>query len=241
MPIKALIFRIILIPAIVLAQSNMELSEIETNPIPTMVNFDSNQRNTDQVLSQQGYFDFDGHFISSNTDITQNNEINNSNEDPNNFILDHLSNNTPNSELGQFSNDENSLQGANDIPSLDMIDTQSTQSITQQDINQNSETENTVQNSDCIVIYSQCHFKGESLHLCESQRNIDNFDHDIKSIQIPKGYSVRLYNQEDFSGEKIILKESQECINQPLALTQLYEKKSHKFLVLAQNFNLRAS
>ncbi|CAD8080291.1 unnamed protein product [Paramecium primaurelia] len=121
-----------------------------------------------------------------------------------------------------------------------MIDTQSTQTLTQQEINKNSETEQNVLNSDCIVIYSQCHFKGEQLQLCESQRNIDNFDHDIKSIQIPKGYSVKLYNKEDFSGDKIILKDSQECINQPLSLTQLYEKQSHKFLVLAQNFNLRA-
>ena len=47
MPIKALMFRIILIPALVLAQTNVEFSEIETNPIPSIVNFDGNQRNVD--------------------------------------------------------------------------------------------------------------------------------------------------------------------------------------------------
>lgn len=37
---------------------------------------------------------------------------------------------------------------------------------------------------------------------------LSNFEHDIKSIYVPKGYVVRLYNKEDYMGEKIVLKES---------------------------------
>ncbi|CAD8071830.1 unnamed protein product [Paramecium primaurelia] len=239
MRIKASMFGIILISALVLAQSNVELSEIETNPIPTMVNFDGYQRNVDQTQQEQGYYDFDGTFIHQNTEVTQNNENNKSIEDPNNFILDHQNISTLNSEITSISHDDNQIQGLNDIPQLDMIDTLGTQALSQQDLNNISESEQNAENSNCIVIYSQCHFKGESLKICESQREIDNFDHDIKSVQIPKGYSVRLYNKEDFTGEKIILKKSQECLNKPLALTQLYEKQSHKFTILAQKLNLR--
>ncbi|CAD8111184.1 unnamed protein product [Paramecium sonneborni] len=240
MPLKAFMFGIILISALVLAQTNVELSEIETNPIPTMVNFDGYQRNEDQIQQQQEYFNFDDTFTSSNTQVIQNIENNQSVEDPNNFILDQEDVSTLNSQITTMTNNQNYIQDVNDIPQLDMIHTQSTQTINQQDSTNISETQSKNTNSNCIVIYSQCHFKGESLQLCESQRNIDDFDHDIKSIEIPKGYSVRLYNKEDFSGEKIVLKESQECLIKPLALTQLKEKQWNKFTILAQNINLRA-
>ncbi|CAK86733.1 unnamed protein product (macronuclear) [Paramecium tetraurelia] len=232
-------FGIILISALVLAQTNVELSEIEANPIPTMVNFDGYQRNADQTEQEQTHFDFADSFTHSNTETIQNVENNKSIEDPNNFFLDNQNISTLNSEITSMSTNENQIQGSNDIPQLDMIDTEGTQVLSQQDLNNISETQQNAENSDCIVIYSQCHYKGESLKLCESQRDIDNFDHDIRSIQIPKGYSVRLYNKEDFTGEKIILKESQECLIKPLALTQLYERQSDKFTILAQNLNLR--
>ncbi|CAD8099824.1 unnamed protein product [Paramecium sonneborni] len=235
-------FGIILISVLVLAQSNVELIESQTNPIPTMVNFEEYQINEDQTQQQQGQFSFDDTFISSNTNIIENIQNNKSVEDPNNFILDLQNDSTLNSQITSTFTNQNQIQdvNVNDIPKLDMIHTQSTQTFTQQETNIISNTQENTLNSNCIVVYSQCHFKGESLELCESQRNIDNFDHDIKSIEIPKGYSVRLYNKEDFLGEKILLKESQECLNKPLALTQLQEKQWNKFTILAQNVNLRA-
>lgn len=40
-------------------------------------------------------------------------------------------------------------------------------------------------NSDCIVVYSKCNFKGDSMKACDDLAEMKNFKHAIHSISIP--------------------------------------------------------
>ncbi|CAK71022.1 unnamed protein product (macronuclear) [Paramecium tetraurelia] len=73
----------------------------------------------------------------------------------------------------------------------------------------------------CIVIYSKCDFQGESLPICESLKEVEDFQYDIKSIYLPEGYQVTIYSEENYQGQEVTYQESQKCLTQAISLAQL--------------------
>ncbi|CAD8188087.1 unnamed protein product [Paramecium pentaurelia] len=74
---------------------------------------------------------------------------------------------------------------------------------------------------DCIIIYSQCNFKGEALEACNSLSEIEEFKAQIRSIYIPEGLGLTVYDGENFTGNMHKFKSSQECLATPLSFAQL--------------------
>ncbi|CAD8053697.1 unnamed protein product [Paramecium primaurelia] len=74
---------------------------------------------------------------------------------------------------------------------------------------------------DCIVIYSKCDFQGESLPICESLKEVEDFQYDIKSIYLPEGYQMTIYSEENYQGQQVTYQESQKCLTQAISLAQL--------------------
>ncbi|KAM3144347.1 hypothetical protein pb186bvf_003511 [Paramecium bursaria] len=86
---------------------------------------------------------------------------------------------------------------------------------------------NLVQGS-CIIIYSQCQFKGDQMEVCQSLNEIEKFQHDIMSIYIPKGLGLTVYDSENFEGKSHKYTTSQNCLKYPVSFAQLSSKSSKK-------------
>ena len=56
---------------------------------------------------------------------------------------------------------------------------------------------------DCAELYSECNFTGQHINLCGKNMNIpgNGFNYTIKSISIPQGKSVTLYNRIGLEGK----------------------------------------
>ncbi|KAM3134780.1 hypothetical protein pb186bvf_013105 [Paramecium bursaria] len=92
-----------------------------------------------------------------------------------------------------------------------------------------------VPNKDCIIIYSQCNFKGAQLEVCDSLKQIENFQHQIQSIHIPDGEKLTIYDQENYEGSSTTYQESTSCLLHPISLTQLFASNNK----LSRNLRLR--
>ncbi|CAD8050788.1 unnamed protein product [Paramecium sonneborni] len=259
---------------------NQALSEIQENPIPTLVYETKNEESQqiEQHQQLQGYIDIDGHFVSNqvgntqNTiseDATQANQEQNKNNqmsqsddlqattqegqqqqqlvstdtefDP---MLD-MENSMPYEfpedqqvqEEQKDQDDDNHYLSAslelpirnanqvydslgNQIDSYDGMKTYLALDIAEQDDNQANISVQEKQ-EDCIVIYSKCDFQGESLPICESLKEVEDFQYDIKSIYLPEGYQMTIYSEENYQGQQVTYQESQKCLTKAISLAQL--------------------
>ena len=85
-----------------------------------------------------------------------------------------------------------------------------------------------------VAFYSRCNYKGREIHHRRSADGLDTeseigMDH-IKSIWIPKGYSVTLYSREDQKGSHKILKNSETCLDHDTSefIKSIKIQKKHK-------------
>ncbi|CAD8049530.1 unnamed protein product [Paramecium sonneborni] len=79
---------------------------------------------------------------------------------------------------------------------------------------------------DCIVIYSKCDFQGDSLPICESLKEVEDFQYDIKSIYLPEGYQMTIYSEENYQGQQVTYQESQKCLTQAISLAQIIGRQT---------------
>nr|AWX67867.1 carboxy-terminal crystallin fold protein [Philasterides dicentrarchi] len=88
---------------------------------------------------------------------------------------------------------------------------------------------------DCVILYSDCGFKGEWENICDRNPKIYI---DVKSIYVPEGLRIKLYNLPHFEGKTAIFHHTVECIdNIDFKLLQKYGIKivQNKSLGLTQN------
>ncbi|CAD8212407.1 unnamed protein product [Paramecium octaurelia] len=115
----------------------------------------------------------------------------------------------------------------NQIDSYDGMRTYLALDIAEQDDNQANISVQEKQ-EDCIVIYSKCDFQGESLPICESLKEVEDFQYDIKSIYLPEGYQMTIYSEENYQGQQVTYQESQKCLTQAISLAQLRGRQTQQ-------------
>ncbi|CAD8143297.1 unnamed protein product [Paramecium pentaurelia] len=115
----------------------------------------------------------------------------------------------------------------NQIDSYDGMKTYLALDIAEQDDNQANISVQEKQ-EDCIVIYSKCDFQGESLPICESLKEVEDFQYDIKSIYLPEGYQMTIYSEENYQGQQVTYQESQKCLTQAISLAQLRGRQTQQ-------------
>lgn len=64
----------------------------------------------------------------------------------------------------------------------------------------------------CVILYSDCNYGGDYVEVCENTP-FTNIDYEVKSIAVPDGNTVYLYNNPCFNGESAEITESIECLN----------------------------
>lgn len=76
-----------------------------------------------------------------------------------------------------------------------------------------------IEQKNCIIIYSQCSFKGEQLEACDNLNKLMGFQHPIRSIYIPDGLALTIYDKPNFQGEKHRYTDSQSCLMDAVVMT----------------------
>lgn len=76
---------------------------------------------------------------------------------------------------------------------------------------------------ECPTIYTECYFGGQSLNLCGSNPDFgeDDWAHRIRSIYVPEGWKVHLYQDTYYNGETSVLKRSVRCLPEREEFIQL--------------------
>ncbi|CAD8133228.1 unnamed protein product [Paramecium pentaurelia] len=87
----------------------------------------------------------------------------------------------------------------------------------------------------CIVIYSECEYQGLALEVCDSLKDIEKFKHKIKSIYIPKGYGLTIFENQNFNGQSHRYTSSQACLQREVSFIQLQMDQS----IIIKHQNLR--
>jgi len=65
---------------------------------------------------------------------------------------------------------------------------------------------------ECVYLYSECNYAGSYTQVC-GDMPFTNIDYEVKSIAVPDGQSVYLYNNPCFNGESAEISYSIECLN----------------------------
>jgi len=65
---------------------------------------------------------------------------------------------------------------------------------------------------ECVILYSECNYGGSEIEVCDNMP-FTNIDWEVKSIAVPEGNSVYLYNNPCFNGESAEISESIECLS----------------------------
>ncbi|CAD8083331.1 unnamed protein product [Paramecium sonneborni] len=87
----------------------------------------------------------------------------------------------------------------------------------------------------CIIIYSQCEYQGFALEVCDSLKDIEKFKHKIKSIYIPQGYGLTIFQNQNFNGQSHRYTSSQRCLEREVSFIQLQIDQT----ILLKHQNLR--
>ena len=55
----------------------------------------------------------------------------------------------------------------------------------------------------CVVLFSECHFEGDSIEICGDNLKIPEKmkQFRVKSVQVPDGVEVSFFRKEDFNEE----------------------------------------
>ena len=67
----------------------------------------------------------------------------------------------------------------------------------------------------CAEVFALCNFEGDTLKICD--QNVDfrgsGFPGPVKSIWVPPGKAVQLYNRVGLEGKQSIVKDTAECLD----------------------------
>jgi len=64
----------------------------------------------------------------------------------------------------------------------------------------------------CVILYSECNFKGENTRIC-SDSPFTDIDYEVKSISIPNSKTIYLYNLPCFKGKNAKFSQDVKCID----------------------------
>jgi len=67
----------------------------------------------------------------------------------------------------------------------------------------------------CVILYSECKYQGTSLRVCKDQA-FTNIDYEIKSLSVPEGGNIYLYNMPCFNGKNAHFTKSIECLDKSI-------------------------
>ncbi|CAK66895.1 unnamed protein product (macronuclear) [Paramecium tetraurelia] len=175
----------------------------QSNEVPDLTNMDQ-----DQVTQQ---------FTQPEYEVQQN-QIEQTNQQDQTIIIDN-----------QLENDENQVQ-----PKIIVVEDQSQiqsddsgpkqvniqQEVTSEDPNNIGDV-NEEQTSQCIELYSQCYYKGESMKACNDLGQMKDFPYEIKSLKIPFGTTLTIYDHPNYEGERHTFSKNEECLANVIVLTQI--------------------
>lgn len=70
---------------------------------------------------------------------------------------------------------------------------------------------------DCIILYSECNFKGVSKKTCDNPEEALSFELPIQSIYVPDGQMITIYDQKELVSHAFM--QSAECLKTPILLS----------------------
>ncbi|CAD8080602.1 unnamed protein product [Paramecium sonneborni] len=100
-------------------------------------------------------------------------------------------------------------------------DIQSQEQLSMENIQDDLKMANDIKQANCIIIYSECEYQGFALEVCNSLKEIEKFKHQIKSLYIPQGYGLTIYENQNFNGKSHRYTQSQQCLQNAVSLIQL--------------------
>ncbi|CAD8045518.1 unnamed protein product [Paramecium primaurelia] len=175
----------------------------QSNDVPDLTYMDQDQ------IAQQ--------FTQSQYEV-QTNQIEQTNQQDQTIIIDN-----------QLQKDENQVQPkiivVEDQSQMKSDDSSPKQVNIQQEIS--SEDPNNINNvqeeqiSQCIELYSQCYYKGEFMKACNDLGQMKDFPYEIKSLKIPYGTTLTIYDHPNYEGERHTFSKNEECLENVIVLTQI--------------------
>ncbi|CAK72298.1 unnamed protein product (macronuclear) [Paramecium tetraurelia] len=86
----------------------------------------------------------------------------------------------------------------------------------------------------CATLYTECNYTGKSFNMCEDLPNFQlaKYPSKIKSIQVPAGAKVILFDEMDYNGKTIEYTENQKCIEE---YQYKFLQKNQQSIVLTAN------
>ncbi|CAD8154011.1 unnamed protein product [Paramecium octaurelia] len=112
--------------------------------------------------------------------------------------------------------DQSQIQSNNSGPQQVNIQ----QEVTSEDPNNIGDV-NVEQTSQCIELYSQCYYKGETMKACNDLGQMKDFPYEIKSLKIPYGTTLTIYDHPNYEGERHTFSKNEECLANVIVLTQI--------------------
>lgn len=68
-----------------------------------------------------------------------------------------------------------------------------------------------IPDSECPIVYTECNYSGDSYEACEELPSVEI---DVKSLYVPEGWCVTLFNDENYDGSKALHRESVPCFEE---------------------------
>ncbi|CAD8148553.1 unnamed protein product [Paramecium pentaurelia] len=87
----------------------------------------------------------------------------------------------------------------------------------------------------CATLYTECNYTGKSFNMCEDLPNFQlaKYPSKIKSIQVPAGAKVILFDEMDYNGKTIEYTENQKCIEE--YQYKFLQKNQQSYVLTANN------
>ncbi|CAD8055760.1 unnamed protein product [Paramecium primaurelia] len=175
----------------------------QTNEVPDLTNMDQDQ--ITQQFTQPEY-------------EVQPNQIEQTNQQDQTIIVDNQLQKDENQPEAQIIVVQEQTQIQSDNQGPKQVNIQ--QEITSEDPN-NINDINEEQTSQCIELYSQCYYKGESMKACNDLGQMKDFPYEIKSLKIPFGTTLTIYDHPNYEGERHTFSKNEECLANVIVLTQI--------------------
>ncbi|CAK71414.1 unnamed protein product (macronuclear) [Paramecium tetraurelia] len=175
----------------------------QTNDVPDLSNMDQDQ--ITQQFTQPQY-------------EVQPNQIEQTNQQDQTIIVDNQLEKDENQPEAQIIVVQEQTQMQSDNSSPKQVNIQ--QEITSEDPNNISDI-NEEQTSQCIELYSQCYYKGETMKACNDLGQMKDFPYEIKSMKIPYGTTLTIYDHPNYEGERHTFSKNEECLANVIVLTQI--------------------
>lgn len=61
----------------------------------------------------------------------------------------------------------------------------------------------------CAELFTECAYKGDTIQICDNVNDFKkaNFKGPVKSVWVPKGKAVKLFNRADLGGKEMLITE----------------------------------